>query len=1015
MNNSTIKTFLTFIFIIIFTVFFIYSSNRKVSSNLEPFYIGPNGPSYSRDDLIINYGSYSYTANTQEIFINNTFKEQINYSNATIESISKDYIVNDNIYIGGDEGVHNNYDYFNYNILIGNKSIDIYLDKIRPFPFQFFYYYTGETPGVVRFFERDGSMQDNNKTHKAINSFVLINNTVNSTDNYINYIFDGDVLEYRPNVNYKIVKFVNSLNNTKSYTTDIQPHNEPITPNEPDLTQAPTLSPAPFIRPTPAPSPAPFIRSTPVPSPAPVYNYPTPSIIVPSPAPVYVAPTTPCTYGSWAPSGTASVTGCKTGTQLISRTATDGGKGDCTAPVSSSVPIGLIDTSQCPTCNYGTWTPSGTATVTGCKTGIQTISRTATDGGKGDCTAPVSSTVPVGLTDISQCPTCNYGAWTPSGTATVTGCQTGTQLITRTATDGGKGDCTQPISSTVPVGLSDNTLCPTTNMLCCYSMRLVVPTYTGPIMQLMPNTQYNNAFIDFYSDAQQTNLTTGPNNTGTPLSTWMTQTGATFVYVTKWYDQSGRGNHAINNNYSTDAPDTHPRIYLLNFTNGKSFYTLNWLPIYSTVLTLTTPINPNVISSTFYYSGAPGTIASNTTGDYEVRFHNNSTLSNQNGNEWYYSSSGTKYSYVNGVVTNTITANTWNNISLSVQTPYSQTIGQLGRDQGNNNLSINGYMFDFICYNKQLPNDSLVKYYNDSLILSSYIPKNAINTIIAQNTVGISGGGWSSAYNWNGYRVYKFDNNGSISFSGASNGNVQAFVFMCGGGGGGGLSGAGYPAKGGSGGGAGGSILIGNIYFQTGVTYNVTVGKGGSGSSGSGGAGWGGRSNIIGGMIFEEAAGGLNGYQNNQDYNSASGGYVAGKDHGWSTWYSALSYHPNSSEGSGNRGGGVMQGAGGGGGGAGGKGYNASNGVAGAGGPGYYFAWDQNQYFGSGGGGGAGAGWSPANGGTNAGAGAGQFQQGSPGTNGYGAGGGGGGSNEDNANHAGGNGGNGVVIIYVFS
>jgi hypothetical protein len=48
--------------------------------------------------------------------------------------------------------------------------------------------------------------------------------------------------------------------------------------------------------------------------------------------------------------------------------------------------------------------PSGPVTVTGCKTGIQTIARTATDGGKGDCTAPVSSTVPVGTTDTSQCP-----------------------------------------------------------------------------------------------------------------------------------------------------------------------------------------------------------------------------------------------------------------------------------------------------------------------------------------------------------------------------------------------------------------------------------------------------------------------------------------------------------------------------------------------------------------------------------------------------------------------------------
>jgi hypothetical protein len=548
-------------------------------------------------------------------------------------------------------------------------------------------------------------------------------------------------------------------------------------------------------------------------------------------------------------------------------------------------------------------------------------------------------------------------------------------------------------------------------------MRLAVPTYTGPIIRLQPNKQLTNAYFDFYTDANQTYLTTGANNTGSTFSDWLTANNSTFAYATIWYDQSGTGNHAINSNYSRDTQDTHPRLYLMTFSNGKSFYTLNWIPLYTMVLTLTTPITPNVISSIFYYSETPGTIASNTAGDYEVRFYNSSTLSNQNSNDWYYSSSGTKYSYVNGASTNTISTTTWNTMSLSVQTPYSQTIGQLGRDQGNNtDLSIHGYMFEFVCYNTQIPNSSFANYSNNAVILSSYTPTNALNTIIAQNTVGITASGYASSYTWNGYRVYKYNVNstGSISFSGVSNGYVKAYVFMCGGGGGGGLSAAGSTANGGSGGGAGGSILTGYMYFQTGVTYTVTVGVGGLGSVGSGGSGTGGKSSIVGGIIYEEADGGLNGYQNSQEYNSASGGYVKGPGNS-SAWHTSLAYHPNSSEGNGDRGTGIMQQMGGGGGGAGQRGNNPSGNVAGAGGQGYYFGWDQNIYFGSGGGGGAGGGYSGGSGGTGAGGGGGQYQRGGDAGTSNGGGGGGAGSNEDNSTRNGGTGASGIVIIYVFS
>ena len=167
----------------------------------------------------------------------------------------------------------------------------------------------------------------------------------------------------------------------------------------------------------------------------------------------------PCNYSIWSPSGLASTTGCKTGIQTITRTATNNGANDCTEPTTSTVPVGVTDTSKCAPCGYTQWSPSGLASTTGCKTGIQTLNRTSTDNGKGDCTAPTTSYVPVGTPDASQCAPCGYTPWTPSGPVTTTGCKTGIQSLGRTSTDNGKRDCTAPTTSYVPVGSPDTSLC----------------------------------------------------------------------------------------------------------------------------------------------------------------------------------------------------------------------------------------------------------------------------------------------------------------------------------------------------------------------------------------------------------------------------------------------------------------------------------------------------------------------------------------------------------------------------
>ena len=86
--------------------------------------------------------------------------------------------------------------------------------------------------------------------------------------------------------------------------------------------------------------PSPVQTSIPSPSPSPVQTF------IPSPSPVQTT-ITPCIYGDWTPSGPVVVTGCKTGMQNQTRTATDGGKGDCTLPKSQSVTVTTTDTTQC--------------------------------------------------------------------------------------------------------------------------------------------------------------------------------------------------------------------------------------------------------------------------------------------------------------------------------------------------------------------------------------------------------------------------------------------------------------------------------------------------------------------------------------------------------------------------------------------------------------------------------------------------------------------------------------------
>ena len=253
------------------------------------------------------------------------------------------------------------------------------------------------------------------------------------------------------------------------------------------------------------------------------------------------------------------------------------------------------------------------------------------------------------------------------------------------------------------------------NITFAISMRLIISTYTGPIVNVRNSS--TSVTQDFYTDKYQTYLTTGPNNTGTTYAAWIsTYTG----YITKMYDQSGQGNHAIN---STNA--TQPNLALVN-----SKYVIQFNYNNSTTLSLTTQVRPNTIFSHFY----DNTISTEniytlitSSGDFSMRIiiPAGTTVSNSvntgDGGDWYYQASGTKLSYINGSSGLTINTTLWTVLSLSVQTPvwtsrvanaYFTAIGSSGY---NTPRGMNGYMTEMICHNTQMVAADMINYYNDRL------------------------------------------------------------------------------------------------------------------------------------------------------------------------------------------------------------------------------------------------------------------------------------------------------------
>lgn len=254
---------------------------------------------------------------------------------------------------------------------------------------------------------------------------------------------------------------------------------------------------------------------------------------------------------------------------------------------------------------------------------------------------------------------------------------------------------------------------PASALKACYSVRIVNPNYTGPVLRLLRSS--DNALQDFYTDNKQSYLTTGANNTGTTYATWI---GANTAYVTVWYDQSGNNFNASNNYTNATRP-------YIAIENGK------YLPYY-------TSINCNILQSTGFQTNTIFCNWCNINGNYgSIVGHQYSSgqrfgipgAVNINGNsvnpdDWYYSCTGTKLSYVNGASAVAITLNQWMCLSLSYQTPpvYSPValFSKIGTDgltsaTSTFNRGVTGKIAEIFFHNKIVVASDIIAYYNNRL------------------------------------------------------------------------------------------------------------------------------------------------------------------------------------------------------------------------------------------------------------------------------------------------------------
>lgn len=218
-----------------------------------------------------------------------------------------------------------------------------------------------------------------------------------------------------------------------------------------------------------------------------------------------------------------------------------------------------------------------------------------------------------------------------------------------------------------------NTISNLDSLVGAYSLQRVSNTYTGPTVTVRRST--DNITADFYANISG-DLGTGLNATGQSLVNWLA--GGT-AYVTNWYDQSGRNNHAYQKTTSAQPTININGKFIFFATNQYLNMPDGTVPYNNSPYTII--IKHDVINNTssgLLCSGIDATYYMNgirRSNDSYLNFWNNNASSipsgYREGNVVSFKYDGSnRYGYINGSLQVT-TANVANRTS----TPDTNTIG----------------------------------------------------------------------------------------------------------------------------------------------------------------------------------------------------------------------------------------------------------------------------------------------------------------------------------------------------
>ena len=225
----------------------------------------------------------------------------------------------------------------------------------------------------------------------------------------------------------------------------------------------------------------------------------------------------------------------------------------------------------------------------------------------------------------------------------------------------------------------------------CYSTRLVVSSYRGPVIKVEKN---DGTQQDFYTDATQSFLSTIQ---GLSLTDWL---GSGVGKVRVWYDQSGNGNDAL-------CYSSCPMISTLD----SSRYVIKFQQYIDSGFQMEKPVKPNAIFFQFWHdNNNPAKIISTNVDPaidqyYGVIIQNGNIYGNKSQYDWYYVGKGDKDFTINQDDSPEYDLSEWNTVCLSISDPdYSsndkEDLSLIGKD-------LTGYLSELILYNQPMSQDDM--------------------------------------------------------------------------------------------------------------------------------------------------------------------------------------------------------------------------------------------------------------------------------------------------------------------